>query len=155
MPRISSPFKRTPTDTVEVRLQQWQRDLLGDLPGQLQELLHEDTPATRRLFPAAYHSNVDGEREAEYQRLMREELVASRLAAAEAVKATAHNETITLDELGTWVNVFNSLRLVLGTQLDVSEDDDEPDEDDDLRPAYELYWWLGYLVECGVETLSS
>ena len=41
-------------------------------------------PATARLFPVVHPD--DAEREAEYQRLMRDELVTSRLAGIETVK---------------------------------------------------------------------
>jgi hypothetical protein len=47
----------------------------------------------------------------------------------------------------------NSLRLVLGTLLDVTEDDAEPelDEDDPVSAQWNLYGWLGWLLEWIVE----
>ena len=58
-------------------------DLVVRLLGELRSLLLSDDPAhhdlLRRLFPPAYHLADDAEAEAEYQRLMREDLVASRL----------------------------------------------------------------------------
>jgi hypothetical protein len=53
--------------------------------------------------------------------------------------------------------VLNSLRLVLGTLLGVSEDEDTDDiEDDD--PTFgqaQLYGYLGWLLEWTVDTLSN
>jgi hypothetical protein len=46
---------------------------------------------------------------------------------------------------------------VLGTRLDVTEDDygRELDESDPRMPAFALYGYLGYLQESVVEALSS
>jgi Domain of unknown function (DUF2017) len=149
---MANPFRVAKDGTITVALAKWKRELLADLPQQLKELLMSDDPSLRRLFPVAY--NGDEEREAEYQRYMREELVTSRIVAAERVVEMAHKTSISVDDLGAWVNVLNSLRLVLGTQLDVSEDDWDIDDDDPRQPTLQLYGWLGYLVDCGVRTLS-
>jgi hypothetical protein len=155
MAQLRNPFRVERNGTVSVTMPEWLQDLLADLPQQLRELLDVDAPSTRRLFPVAYQLAGDEEREAEYRRLMREELVASRTAACEVVAATAHNTVISSDDLAMWVNVCNSVRLVLGTQLDVSEDDDSEPSDESERAAYEMYWLLGFLVECGVRTLAD
>ncbi len=63
-----------------------ERNLLVRLVGELRSLLTEgdaDNLLLQRLFPTAYPD--DEEQEAENQRLMRDELVASRLSAIEAV----------------------------------------------------------------------
>ena len=151
--RPRSPFKITADGTVKVTLAAWKRQLLTDLPQQLQELMSSNSPSNQRLFPAAYVG--DEEREEEYQRYMREELLASRMAAATILCESAKKTQITTDELATWVNVCNSIRLVLGTQLDVSEDDDPIEPDDPNLQTHQLYWWLGFMVECGVQTLSK
>jgi Domain of unknown function (DUF2017) len=151
---ITNPFRMNADGTVKVVLAKWKRDLLADLPAQLKELMATDDPSLRRLFPMAYHD--DEEREAEYQRYMREELLASRLAATERTIALAQATQITMQDLEAWVNVLNSLRLVLGTQLDVSEDDFFDGDLDDARlPRLQLYHWLGSLVDYGVRTLSK
>ena len=56
-----------------------ERALLGRLLGELRELVTDpvELGAVRRLFPVVHPD--DAEREAEYQRLMRVELVASKL----------------------------------------------------------------------------
>ncbi len=49
-----------------------------------------------------------------------------------------------------------TLRLVIGTRLDVSEDDDGPlSPDDPDAPAFAIYDFLGYLVDRTVAALSG
>jgi Domain of unknown function (DUF2017) len=151
--RRKPPFRRLGAQRVEVNLSEAERALLQDLPGQLRELLATDDPSLRRLFPVAYLG--DDERNDEYQRLMREELLASRVAAAEVLEKGAHAKEISTDELGLWMNTANSVRLVLGTQLDVSEDEIDVDFDDPRMPAFEVYGWLGYLVDSAVRALNG
>ena len=51
---------------------------------------------------------------------------------------------------------FNDVRLVLGTRLDVSEDDDPHlDPDDPDAPAWALYYFLSGLVAELVDALAA
>ena len=88
-----------------------------------------------RLFPVVHPDHP--EREAEYQRLMRDELVTSRLAGIDAVEAVLgrSGRKVTLDEaeMLAFVQAVNSVRLVLGTVLDVGEDDDVDPSDELAR----------------------
>ena len=61
----------------------------------------------QRLFPTVYnqHEHLDEE----YQRLMRSELVASRLGALDTVEQTLDAETVTTDELNQWMQAVNVL----------------------------------------------
>ena len=106
-----------------------------------------DDPTVRRLFPTAYHEDPD--RDQEYQQLVRDELLERRLAALALVEATAADDD--LDEAGLtgWLTALNDLRLVLGTRLDVSEDDHDVDPDDPDAPAHAVYHYLGMLLERG------
>ena len=69
-----------------LRIAPQERALVVRLLDELGELLTAPAgqPATARLFPVVHPD--DPEREAEYQRLMRDELVTSRLAGIETVK---------------------------------------------------------------------
>lgn len=127
--------------------------LLDDLLGQLRALLVAE-PGTaddrvRRVFPTAYPD--EPELDAEYQRYMREELVASHLGAIDQVRGSLG--TAELDEAGMhrWVQSINALRLVLGTMLDVSEDEDPGLRDD---PTYLLYGYLSGLLDEMIQVLS-
>jgi hypothetical protein len=113
--------------------------------------------AVTRLFPVVHPG--DAEQEAEYQRLMREELVQSRSEGiATAVEVLARpGRKVGLDEseMLAFVRAVNSVRLVLGTILDVTEDDDlnAPPELVD-SPEYQLYGYLSYVLDACVRALG-
>jgi Domain of unknown function (DUF2017) len=133
------------------------------LTGELRELLAEERTDERarallvRLFPVAYPD--DDDREAEYQRLMRSELVTSKLAALEVVDDVLSGRRRTLDEadLVAFMQSVNSLRLVLGTMLDVTDDPAA----DEVAPGFEesgeyaLYSYLSWLLEYTVRAMSG
>ena len=100
----------------------------------------------RRLYPAAYAD--DEEMEAEYRALTHEELASGRIAAAETVEATLAAGELSADQLTAWMHAVNALRLVIGTMLDVGEEDpfDIDPSDPDAR-QYMLYGYLGVLLE--------
>ena len=57
---------------------------------------------------------------------------------------------------GAWMRALNALRLVLGTRLDVTEDDDRGiDPDDPDAPAWALYYFLSGLVDELVDALAA
>jgi hypothetical protein len=98
----------------------------------------------------------DEEKEAGWQVLMGEELRTTRLAQLETVRATAERTVLDDDEVQAWVQALNALRLVIGTRLDVSEDDDGPlSPDDPDAPAWAIYDFLGFLVDRTVAALSG
>lgn len=140
-----------------------ERELVSRLLGELRDLLlgATDQPLLRRMFPPAYHLADDADADAEYQRLMHDDLVASRLAAISGVLAVLGNADATrrVDEEGliALMQALNALRLVLGTLLDVSEEDhpDDIDDDDPLVGEYHLYGYLSYLLDEAVDALTG
>lgn len=153
--------------------------VVADLLGQLRTLLNSDddpdaptSPLLQRLFPNAYTAEEDADKEAEYQRLMREELVASRLFQIESVGAYIASGTgQTLDEgqVVALMQSVNAVRVVLGTMLDVSDDDGSIDgdpldaeladgelaDDDEFEVERQLYAFLSWLLEWIVRSLQS
>lgn len=129
------------------------RELLPLVARELEELLDSDDPSLRRLFPTAYAD--DPTRDAEYQLLARDRLIDRRRAAIATLAATADAEEVSEEELLAWMAVVNDLRLVLGTRLDVSEDDREVDPSHPEAGLVELYRLLGYLLEEIVEALNG
>ena len=118
--------------------------MLVALLGQLSELIETDPgdPNLRRLSPTAYPD--DPEADAGYQLLAGEELRSSRQAAIEVVGESLARESVTEDELWSWLQALNSVRLVAGTSLDISDDDQQrPDSRRDLTPQ-ETSWWAIY-----------
>ena len=146
---------RASGDGFDLNLPQEERQLLAQLLPQLREVMEDpDDPRARRLFPTAYPHDV--ERDAEYHRFMREEIVASRLAALEAFAGTASGDHVDEATLLGWMQCINGVRLVLGTLLDLSEDDDfdSLDRNDPRFGEYALYGYLSGLLEEIVQALS-
>jgi len=137
-----------------LRLPAEERELLRSLPAQLREVLKTDDPSLRRLFPPAYTD--DDEANDEFRRLMRDELLEGKLAALRIVEETAGADHLTGEQLEGWLGALESLRLYLGTQLDVTEQtyEEELDPDDPSAPALALYGYLSWLQEEAVAALS-
>jgi hypothetical protein len=149
------PVVRTGDGDYQLRLSAQERDVLRSLPSQLRQLLQSDDPALLRLFPPAYAEDPD--REDEYRRLMKEELLSRRLEALAVFEETVDAKRLNEEQLNVWMRVINDLRLVFGTILDVSEDED-PDSfsDDDPQAAMRsLYWYLAVLLESSIEALQG
>ncbi len=152
-----SRIRRTRRGAYRVELPEEERDLLRRLLPQLRLLLSEEDPGdgrTRRLHPPAYTDDADAD--ADYQRLMREDLVASRLAAVDAVEASIDATELDEQQLMSWLGAVNNLRLVLGTMLDVSDDleiGEVPAETPDVE-TYALYAYLSSLLGEMVDALD-
>jgi len=151
MLRFLKPVRRTRAGTFQVNLSQDQREVLGALPGQLRALFaNPDDPLLRRLFPPAYTD--DDAASEEYRRLMTEDLVERHQAALDILERTADATELNEEEMTAWMGALNQLRLVLGTTLDVSEDDDPTAAS---SPQHHLYYFLGALQEVVIEALAS
>jgi Domain of unknown function (DUF2017) len=132
-----------------VRMDAQERDLIRQLLGELRELLalSPEDPRVRRLYPSAYAD--DAELEDEYRSLTRDELQSGRLASIDAVEESVDAELLDIEQLGAWMQAVNSLRLVLGTMLDITDDDHELafDPDDPNARTVALYGYLGGLLD--------
>ena len=145
--------------------------LLDELRTLLVQPDQASAPALARLFPVVHPD--DAELEGEYQRLMRDELVASRVAGINAVEAALRGSdpvapAVMFDEeqLLAFMQAINGVRLVLGTLLGVTdysgdENDDELVDDDGVRddtgaltPERHLYAYLSWLLDSAVAALS-
>ena len=158
---MRGPFALRRDAKVEVTLTPAEVDLLGSVVDQMTHVL-EDPPA--RLLPPAYED--DPEAQAEYARLMTDDLMEGKRRAIESVRATiergkrkrdAWRATLSADEAQDWLAVLNDARLTLGTRLDVTEDSYERDLDpaDPDAAAHEVFRYLGYLEDFLVQTLMG
>jgi hypothetical protein len=134
-----------------------EREMLGMLPEMLRALLSSNDandPALRRLFPSAFPD--DEKASAEFDAVVRDDLLEQRMAAIETMERTLDAEHLTEDELIAWLAAVNDLRLVLGVRLDVSEDSTVSDfsGDPETERAYALYVFLSYLEEDVVRALA-
>lgn len=124
-----------------------------------------------RLFPPAYSSATPdeqlNEREAEYQRLMRDELVQSRLASIATVRECLENPRhLSEPQLIGFLQAVNALRLVLGTILKITDDVEDPDASDEITwiddprsddPNFGLqvaYQFLSWVLDWTVQALN-
>ena len=78
--------------------------------------------------------------------MVHDELLEKRLAAVDLVEETASATSLTEDQLTAWMGAINDLRLVLGTRLDVTEEQDSPSLDDPQAPAFAVYQYLTFLL---------
>jgi hypothetical protein len=139
-------FVSTRGGKVGVRLDDTMRSLLRQVSEELREvLLVDDDTQTRRLYPTAYPD--DEKLESGYQDMMHDQLLMQRLDGIDQLQATVDDEEISIEVADAWMNTINQIRLVLGTQLDVGENDLEIDEDDPLATSLVVYQVLTHLLE--------
>jgi hypothetical protein len=151
--RFTPPVRRE-GDSYVISLGRDETSLVLRLIGELRALLTDPEPTTDaqvlmvRLFPVAHPH--DEHLEAEYQGWMRTDLVQSKLAAIAIVEDALEGDGV-VDEsqLMAFMQALNSLRLVLGTLVGVSDDPAV----DEVAPAYvdsteyALYSYLSWLLE--------
>ena len=156
MARAKPPFA-TSKKGIAVNLGPDERGLLRTLLGEVRELLTTapiGDPKLARLFPPAYFDN--DEAETEYQRLMRDELIASRLDSIATVDAFLGDDKlkiVTFTQLDAFCAALNGVRLVLGTVLNIDEIDDYLDADHPRHEELSLYNYLSWLLDGAVSTL--
>jgi hypothetical protein len=122
-------------------------------------------PVLERLFPSAYLEPEDLDRDAEYQRLVRDDLLEAKLANLDVVTKTLDRGTVSLrrwtvdvseEEAGAWLGALNDLRLALGVRLGITEDfEGDVDPSDPQAPALHILSYLGWLEENLLEALTS
>ena len=151
-----APIERTETGDFLLRLGPEERGLLRRLSAELEELLaaEPEDPSLRRIRPRAYE---DEEGEREFRSLMGAELESLRLENLRGLAETAGRDRLDAEELDHWLAALNDLRLVLGTRLDVTEDQFADGFDPSAPHAYELavYAFLTWLQEAAIEAASS
>ncbi|WP_419923931.1 DUF2017 family protein [Candidatus Poriferisocius sp.] len=145
--------------TYSLNLREEERALIAAIVPDLRALLADDPgdEMLTRLFPTARPD--DPEAEAEFRELVRDELVSKRLDRLDMVGGLAEATDLTQEQLAAWMGAVNDIRLVLGTRLEVSEEDevdfDEEGEDTPESVARSAYWYLGWLLEHLVEVSAS
>ena len=91
---------------------------------------------------------------------MRDELVASRLDSIgriDELLADTSSNTMSGEQLNAFVVCLNSVRLILGTILDITDEDDDEDDDPDSPLAAEMamYHFLSWLLDSAVTALMQ
>jgi hypothetical protein len=128
------------------------RAVCEDLLGLLED--PDASPLLRRVYPVAHAT--DAEIDAAYQEMVHADLVSTRRTNLEQIVATVDGNELDRSQLEAWMTGLNTVRLVLGTRLEVSEEgqpDLEPDDPDVV--AWAVYEFLGGIVESIVRALMS
>ena len=107
-------------------------------------------PIATRLFPDAYPDDPDASME--FRRFTERSLRDTNVTRAKRVLADLEGRTkLTLnsDQWQQWVGFLNSLRLALGTRLEIDQEswNEERSESDPLYQLHELYDWLTWMQE--------
>jgi hypothetical protein len=152
---VSAPIRRRRDGRYAVKLDPSVRAVLVTMAEQLAPILGPNEPMTRRLFPPAYAGDDEGGAERDYRKLVDEALVNHHREDFTLMAQTAQSDILTESELTAWLSAVGSLRLVLGTRLDVSEDMVAPDPEDPTAPEYALYELLGQLQFLMIEVLAA
>lgn len=146
-------FRRRGDGDFDVRLSDDERHLIGQLAGQLRELLTTDHPSLERLFPPPYGD--DEERNQGYAALAGSELVEGRLNRLEAMAQQLEATTLDEAQLSDWMRCINDVRLVIGTTLDIDGGYRPRADDGDAAAMFAAYEYLGYLLDRIVHALSD
>jgi len=128
--------------------------MVRDLSRELDALLDTDDPGVVRLFPPAY--GPDQERSRDFDALARMELIESRRAALTVLADALDRAEVNGDDLASLMRAVNDLRLVIGTRLDVAEDEDPTRHADGPdAAAWAAYERLGRLLSDIVDALGG
>ena len=144
-------MKRRSDGAYDLALDDERRDVLIELLRQLSELIETepDHPNLTRLSPPAYLDDADAG----------EELRTSHQAAIAAVIESLGRDQLTEDELWSWIQSINGVRLVIGTRLDIQEDDHGPGlravTDPDDRALWAVYDFATTLQHDIVDALNG
>ncbi len=142
-------------NTFQVRLSTEERDVLRALCAEFRDLLAREDPSISRLYPPGYGEDRDASEQ--FDRMVRDDLTAGHLAAIGSVETTLDAARLDEEQMTAWLGALNDLRLVLGTQLDVTEELYERGvpPDDPRAPRLALYEYLGWLEEQTVQALAA
>jgi hypothetical protein len=146
-------FVRDRQGRVRPGLEPTERALLRALPAQARELVDQTEPSARRLFPVAYPG--DHRAQAEYGEMMGAQLLEHHRHALDVLESTVDATTVGAAELSGWLSALEVLRLLLGTQLDVSEDILEIRPEDPRADQYTVYQYLSMLQGEIVDSLAQ
>lgn len=139
-----------------MRLRPVEREHLAHLADQVRRLLEDaHDPLLRRLFPPAYTD--DPVEEASYQMLMGDDLLTSHLRGVETLVELASAERLEEVEAVAWLQAINVTRLVLGTRLGVTDEEQTVriDEDDPDLPLWVAFDFLAGLLDELVRAMAA
>jgi hypothetical protein len=155
---------RTSGDALVLSLAPEEAQFLAGLPAELRAVFEGplDDPAGQRLFPSAYLDPTEEDAESEWKAMVVPDLLRRRLDALALVTASlgrARREgdwmevELGEDDVQAWLGVLNDTRLVLGSRLGITEDDDRIPASESQAGAFQVYDWLTSLEHDLVDQL--
>lgn len=162
---------------ITLNLDAGEREVLGQLFAQMAQLLDELTaqetsdplelmlgmngstqiskdPALARLFPDGYsedeHASSDFRRFTEQD--LRQQKIETLNDVRKAMQVIENPMLVSTMQAHSWLKALNDLRLVLGTRLEISDDNDFNFDSDE--PGIHLYNYLTYLQGTLIDALN-
>lgn len=129
------------------------RQLLKDLKEMTLSHIEESTPAAKRIYPVAYQNSP--EMEMDYKKLTRGPLIDHHRQSLSMFENSLSKGELTNEEAMAWMSALNDMRLILGTALDIQEDQGVPNEDDPNYEGYVVYDLLTYLQGVLIEEIQE
>ena len=152
---FTSPIRRRRDGRYAVRLSPQVRALLGSLAEQMIPMIDSDDPATTRLFPPAYIGTHASEAEQQYRELVDGALHSYHHHAVQVLTETVTADSLSADEITGWLSALGSMRLVIGTRLDVIEGMVDPAPGDPSEPEHAVFNLLGVLQATIIDVLGA
>ncbi|MDA8080109.1 MAG: DUF2017 family protein [Actinomycetota bacterium] len=149
----SREIRRISEDSFRLDLHPQVRQLLLDLKEMTLSHVEDNSPVARRIFPVAYQNSP--EMEMDFQQLTREPLTNHHRHNLTIFERTLSRSELNQLEALAWMSALNDMRLILGTALDLSEDEVTPAEDDPNYEGYVVYNLLTYLQGVLIEEVQS
>lgn len=146
---------RNPSGSFAIELRDDHRDLLRMLAADMRDVVLNREPTAWRLFPNPYQD--DPLQALQYDEMMSDDLREKRLASLQLLEETCDATELTEEQLHRWMTAVNDIRLVLGTQLDVTEESDWSDFPEESREeaVFSVYQLLGWLLEEIVQAMMT
>lgn len=148
-------FKPVGDDSYSLLLRTSEREVISLICNDVAFVIEKDDghEYLRRVFPIAHVD--DAELNASYYELVHADLVDSRLTILRTVAGSVLDKEIDSDMLRKWVLAFTTVRLFLGTRLDVGEADSRVLDPADPLVAYRvIYEFLGAVQSVAVDLLA-
>ena len=147
-------FRRNGDGSFSMTLPIHDRSLLDALIPQMRELITEHDADTWRLFPNPYPQHEKAADE--YSELIGDDLKDRHLAALDTVIETLDEKKLSEEQMVSWMQAVNHLRLFMGTRLKVTEESDYDDfETEAEQGLFEMYAYLGAVLELIVRAMSG
>ena len=128
----------------KIEIANWQKELFRNLVGEVNGIISDGkNPLGNLLFPTAYQNDIDANNEFDF--LTKSDLEESHLLALRILEEVPEVGEVSEETLLKMMQAINILRLVLGSRLEITDEDIpiEITEDDPDRSLWLIYHLLG------------